>query len=129
MIDFPNAPAVGQVFTSGTLSWAWDGSKWVSTTLEAIDYTLLAPVNGETVDLPNTEKIILNPAAALSALTLRFPTGSNKQSYRVSTRQRIDALAITASGGFTVDWVTGELPQNGIIAFTLVQSLNTWVRA
>jgi hypothetical protein len=29
-IDFPNAPTVGQVFTSGAQSWTWDGTKWVA---------------------------------------------------------------------------------------------------
>lgn len=28
MIDFPNSPTTGQVFTSGALSWTWDGAKW-----------------------------------------------------------------------------------------------------
>jgi microcystin-dependent protein len=27
-IDFPNSPTTGQVFTSGNLSWTYDGSKW-----------------------------------------------------------------------------------------------------
>jgi hypothetical protein len=31
MLDFPNAPTIGQVFTSGGLSWQWDGTKWVVT--------------------------------------------------------------------------------------------------
>jgi hypothetical protein len=30
MINFPNAPTVGQVFTSGSQSWIWDGTKWVA---------------------------------------------------------------------------------------------------
>jgi hypothetical protein len=29
MIDFPNTPTVNQIFTSGGLSWQWDGVKWV----------------------------------------------------------------------------------------------------
>jgi len=29
MLDFPNAPAVGDIFTTGTFSWRWDGAKWV----------------------------------------------------------------------------------------------------
>ena len=30
MIDFPNSPTVGQIFSSGTQSWQWDGVKWVA---------------------------------------------------------------------------------------------------
>jgi len=29
-IDFPNAPTNGQVFTSGAMSWTYDGTKWVA---------------------------------------------------------------------------------------------------
>lgn len=28
MIDFPNSPTIGQIFTSGDKSWQWDGQKW-----------------------------------------------------------------------------------------------------
>ena len=30
MIDFPAKPTVGQVFTSGSQSWTYDGTKWVA---------------------------------------------------------------------------------------------------
>jgi hypothetical protein len=30
-IDYPNSPTVGQVFTSGSGSWTWDGTKWTAT--------------------------------------------------------------------------------------------------
>lgn len=30
MIDFPNSPTNGQVFTSVNTSWTYDGSKWVA---------------------------------------------------------------------------------------------------
>lgn len=29
MIDFPNSPAVGDVFSAGAASWRWDGVKWM----------------------------------------------------------------------------------------------------
>jgi len=29
-LDFPNSPTLGQLFTSGALSWRWDGAKWVA---------------------------------------------------------------------------------------------------
>jgi len=28
-IDFPNSPTTGQVYTSGTRSWQYDGEKWI----------------------------------------------------------------------------------------------------
>lgn len=29
MLNFPDVPTLNQVFTSGTISWRWDGIKWV----------------------------------------------------------------------------------------------------
>jgi hypothetical protein len=31
MINFPDAPTVGQIHTSGGTSWSWDGTKWIAT--------------------------------------------------------------------------------------------------
>ena len=31
MIDFPASPNIGDTFTSGGLSWQWDGAKWAAT--------------------------------------------------------------------------------------------------
>src|SRR5215472_405406 len=33
MLDFPNSPTLGQLFTSRALTWRWDGTKWVAATL------------------------------------------------------------------------------------------------
>jgi hypothetical protein len=30
MINFPNSPSVGQIFSAGGFSWRWDGVRWVS---------------------------------------------------------------------------------------------------
>ena len=30
-VDFPSSPTVGQTFTSGGVTWMWDGVKWTST--------------------------------------------------------------------------------------------------
>lgn len=37
MINFPHSPVINQVFSSGSRSWKWDGSAWVSAT---IDYNM-----------------------------------------------------------------------------------------
>jgi hypothetical protein len=37
-IDFPNAPTLNQVFTSGGQSWTWDGAKWVASGLAGAPY-------------------------------------------------------------------------------------------
>jgi hypothetical protein len=30
-LDFPNSPTNGQIFNAGSVSWVWDGIKWIST--------------------------------------------------------------------------------------------------
>src|SRR3974390_3499403 len=30
-LDFPNSPTTGQTYTSGSVTWKWDGAKWVIT--------------------------------------------------------------------------------------------------
>lgn len=92
------------------------------------DYSLIAPVNGQTVDVPDVPRLILNPAGTLATLTLRMPVAANKRTIRIGTRQRIDALTFSALGGRTVDWAVTELPQYGVVDLTLVDSLNAWVR-
>jgi hypothetical protein len=140
----PPAPFIGQLWfdaaTANMLYVFFDGY-WIpainqpgakGATGAGVDYpeqTVLTPVTGATVAVPIVSKVILNPAAILASLTLQMPDAADKRTIRISTRQRIDSLAITGLGGRTVDWATGELPTNGIIDLTLVASLNAWVRA
>lgn len=93
-------------------------------------YIVLTPTTGQTTDIPSGfGKVILNPAGVVATLGLRLPNGTDKQTIRIATRERIAALTLTAQGGRTVDWPAGELPRYGIIDLTLVTSLNAWVRA
>lgn len=34
-LDFPASPSVGQAYTSGALSWVWDGAKWTASPMRA----------------------------------------------------------------------------------------------
>lgn len=93
-------------------------------------YTLVAPVSGQTLSVPSTDKYIMNPAAALTTLTLQLPIVLDKRNIRIASRQRIDALTVNGLGGMAVDWTAGDqLPQHGNIDFTFVSSLGRWVRA
>jgi len=86
--------------------------------------TVIAPTTGQNFAVA-AGKTVVNPAAALAALTLTLPASGT---VRISTRQRIDTLTITASGA-AVDWPPGELPQYGVIDLTYVSSLTAWCRA
>lgn len=92
------------------------------------NYTLVVPTSGATLNVPNIDKYIMNPAGILASLTLQLPVAIDKRNIRISSRQRITALTVTALGGATVDWSVNELPQHGVLDFTFVSSLNTWVR-
>jgi hypothetical protein len=126
-----SVPSGGGVY--GTFSTSLDD---IVTSLEAAgisaefpENSILVPTTGQTLDVPDVSKTILNPAGALASLTLRLPAVADGRSLRISTRQRIDSLTLIALGGHNVDWAVGELPANGAIDLTLVTSLNSWVRA
>lgn len=41
-IDFPNSPAVDDIFTAGTSSYRWTGVAWVSNNLGTIEWSAIA---------------------------------------------------------------------------------------
>ena len=63
-VDFPSSPTVGQTFTSGGVTWMWDGVKWTSTSAAT---GLYLPITGGTL----TGDLLLNRDAqvALGAAT------------------------------------------------------------
>lgn len=91
-------------------------------------YRLEAPINGATIALAAADEIlVLNPAASIATLTVTMMAGVDRKQVRIVTRQRIDALTITGSGGDAVDWPDIELPQYGSIGLLYVASLTAWV--
>jgi hypothetical protein len=101
-IDFPNTPTLNQAFTSGGLSWTWDGTKWNMTAVAGGPYV---PLSGGTL----TGDLILNrdPQVALGAATKNYVddviAGDNRI---INGDMRIDQRNGGASGtavGYTVD--------------------------
>jgi hypothetical protein len=87
-IDFPASPTVGQIFTSGSASWEWDGARWIafsSSTDAPSDGTLYGRENGAWVNaLPLaggtlTGPLVLNanPTAALGAAPKQYVDAQN----------------------------------------------------
>jgi hypothetical protein len=72
MIDFPNSPTNGQVFTSVNTSWIYDGSKWVAGNNPAV----FLPLTGGTL----TGQLTIAPASGWSAFVLMKPSGGNSSS-------------------------------------------------
>jgi hypothetical protein len=103
MIDFPNAPTVGQTFTSAGVIWTWDGVKW---TAEGLSVPYL-PLSGGTMTGPIT--LAADPVAPLQPTTKEYvdalAIGDNRiinGDMRID--QRNNGAAVTPSGStYTVD--------------------------
>jgi hypothetical protein len=100
MLDFPNAPTVNQVFTSGP-SWMWDGVKWKTTGAADTSYTVntLTPATGATVTLADFRPVFIN-TGTLAALTIRLPPSPSTSSHvEISFAAPVTGLTIQDSGG------------------------------
>jgi len=91
--NFPSSPTVGQIFTSGTLSWRWDGSSWVSVGV-AVDTSFITAA-------ANTARVSANGGSTLSNKQLNFV---NTATVLVSVTDPGDgnariAFTSTATGG------------------------------
>jgi hypothetical protein len=67
MIDFPASPTVGQQFSSGSLTWVWDGVKW---TTAASAGQLFLPLTGGTL----TGNLVA-PGVAAGGLSMKAASG------------------------------------------------------
>jgi hypothetical protein len=67
MIDFPNSPTNGQVFTSVNTSWIYDGSKWLASNSPAAAFL---PLTGGTL----TGQLRIAPVSGWSVLALIKPS-------------------------------------------------------
>jgi len=61
-IDFPNTPAVNDVYTSGSFSWKWDGQSWTS-------YTTGSGGGGGSISVTNETASSSSYYPALSTIT------------------------------------------------------------
>lgn len=81
-LDFPASPTLNQVYTSGTLSWTWNGTSWVSTnvasgavasgTMYENSQTVLADYTITT----NKNALSAGPVSIASGVTVTVPSGS-----------------------------------------------------
>lgn len=83
MLDFPNTPTTGQVFTSGPVSWKWDGVKWLANTPVLVTGAAVITVSGS-LTLPTNQLTVVNVANSTAApITLTLPVATlPDQTYR-----------------------------------------------
>ena len=84
MLDFPNNPVTGDLFTAGGVSWGWDGTKWTSTMSAGGPFL---PISGGTVG--NTAMLVLvnnNAGVSYTKVSLGAPdsAGSGYRTLRVA---------------------------------------------
>lgn len=48
MLDFPNSPTVGQVYSAAGVAWVWDSVKWTPASTSGSSFVLPAPSDGQT---------------------------------------------------------------------------------
>jgi hypothetical protein len=68
-IDFPSNPTNGQQFTSGGVTWTWDGTKWTA----GASGVAYLPLVGGTMQGPIV--LATDPAASLQAATKQYVDG------------------------------------------------------
>ena len=102
-IVFPPTPELNQSFTSGTVTWVWDGSAWVSAGDNISDATYwkrtgntLEPINsGDDVDIEGTVDM-----AGVNPLTYR--TGVRAETAASNTTLTVYGNSSNNSGAFVV---------------------------
>ena len=101
-INFPNAPNVGDSFTSGGRVWQWDGTKWIPASTSGTGFL---PLNGGTLTGPLL--LASDPVAALGAATKEYVDASG-------------AVGPTAFGGFINKLRNGafDIWQRGAVSAT-----------
>jgi hypothetical protein len=127
-LTFPSSPSVGQVFSSATRSWAWDGTTWVSIpttqklSTKSGNYTLAAG---------DAESLITFTAAATCTIPLNATVP-----FTIGTRVDIAVLAavtigFTFTGGITAYYTPGTnlMAAAGSMATLQKIGTDTWILA
>lgn len=85
-LNFPSSPTIGDVYTSGTTKWSWDGTSWNATTLGITNDTTtnatMYPtwVTATTGNLPlktSSTKLTFNPSTGVLAATTFSGSGAS----------------------------------------------------
>jgi len=127
-INFPTTPAQGALFTSGGVTWQWDGSKWIPA---STSNTSFLPLSGGTMTGPlllqSDPAQPLNPASKqyvdnnISPAVYSWMNGGHINKIRngsFDVWQRGTSWN-PQSGAYTADgWIVGANPTGGTIPVT-----------
>lgn len=118
MIDFPNAPTVGQVFTAAGGTWTWDGVKWTPSGVSAsylplAGGTMTGPVAltaGSTSATPSAgdSSTKLATTAFVSALPVMGDNRVDNGDMWIDQHNSGASVPIATTGGFCPDRWAGQ---------------------
>jgi hypothetical protein len=119
-IDFPNSPAVDDIFTAGNSSYKWTGAAWVSNNLGAIEW---ADITGKPTTFPSDPAAISTKTAnytlvagdtndliqANGTLTITVPASTIVAGNRVDVVNIGTEVVTFAGSGLTIQSKGGAL--------------------
>jgi len=140
MIDFPNSPTVGQVFTSASESWVWDGTKWAAAGSGTGVGDVVGPgssVSGNVATYSGTTgKAIADGGASIADLkkeaiqvavsdeTTNLTTGTAKLTFRMPYALTLTALRSSLSTASSSGLPTVDIKQNGTSILSTALSID-----
>lgn len=90
-------------------------------------YQYSTPTTGQTVNSNGAEYLVINPAGALLALTVGFPSSPvDGQLFNLSSTQAVTTITLTSSG--TIDGTLTGIAANGTAGWIYIASITTWVK-
>jgi hypothetical protein len=102
MINFPDAPAAGDIFVHANTVWMWDTVKWAATSTFLTGVNVLTPAPGSTVILPDHRPVFIN-TGALSALTIHLPPSPTTDTkIEISFAAPITTLTVSDDSGANI---------------------------
>lgn len=102
-IDFPTSPTVGQTFTSGNVTYTWDGTKWTASLNGGISLSANNAFTGANT-FTNSTGQIFRQAATQDAVLLRGRAGGSS-----SYTSEIVPTTLTASRTITLPDADGTV--------------------
>ncbi len=122
-IDFPNSPAVDDVFTAGNSSYKWTGTAWVSNNLGQIDATevvgladyvrtLPTQISSKTANYTLVAGDTNDLIQASGDITITVPASTIPAGTRVDVVNTGTGVITFAGSGLTIQSKSGDLTIN-----------------
>lgn len=132
-ITFPSSPYTNQIYTVGSKSWQWDGSKWCAYYNEGTDSIYGTGADGDIVLDGSSTILGMTPSGNIYSMTrdvyfndLTINSGVRlaPNGYRIFVKNVLKFAGNNATIGFTSGYSTdGSIKQGGAAATAVTHSL------